>query len=368
MEATEVNMKGILLLEDGRIFNGKEFGAKTSKVGEVVFNTAMTGYQEALTDPSYCEQILIMTYPHIGNTGINHEDPESEKVWVNGFISKRFTSHPSNHRSQQSLEQYLIESNTPAIQGIDTRALVRHIRNKGAMKGVISTDGTSLDKLKEQLSQWPEMKGRSLATEVCCQKSYIACSPSSPRAKINLIDGGCKRNILRLLKEANCKVRVVPITAPKEKWIEDCDFLFLSNGPGDPAALTDAISTLKKIIGVKPIVGICLGHQLLALALGAKTYKLPFGHRGINHPVRDQSTGRVEITSQNHGFCVEEKSLKSVGAIVTHINLNDQTVAGLRHDKKQVLGVQFHPEACPGPNDSSHLVLERYLNFAMPTN
>ena len=358
-------MKGILLLEDGRIFNGQGFGARTSKVGEVVFNTAMTGYQEALTDPSYCEQILVMTYPHIGNTGTNPEDPESERIWVNGFISKRFTNKPSNHRSDQSLEQYLIASNTPGLQGIDTRALVRHIRSKGAMKGVICTDETPLEELKKQLADWPSMEGRSLATEVCSKNSYIAHSPANPRIKVNLIDGGCKRNILRLLKEANCTVRVVPITAPKDKWETDCDFIFLSNGPGDPAALTNAIATLKSIIGNKPIVGICLGHQLLALALGAKTYKLPFGHRGVNHPVKDLTTGRVEITSQNHGFCVEENSLKAVGATITHINLNDKTVAGLRHDAKRVLGVQFHPEACPGPNDSAHLVLERYLSFAM---
>jgi carbamoyl-phosphate synthase small subunit len=358
-------MKGILLLEDGRVFEGQGFGATTSKVGEVVFNTAMTGYQEALTDPSYCEQILLMTYPHIGNTGVNDDDPESARVWVNGFIAKRFTQKPSNHRSEKPLEQYLIEQNTPALQGIDTRALVRHIRTKGAMKGVISTDGSTVEELQQQLQQWPGMEGRALATEVCTSESFSLPSPAHPRARVNLIDGGCKKNILRLLLQANCQVRVVPITAKREDWIKDCDFIFLSNGPGDPAALREPINTLSSIIGHKPIVGICLGHQLLALALGAKTYKLRFGHRGANHPVLDVETNRVEITSQNHGFCVDEKSLVEIGACVTHINLNDQTVAGLRHEEKRVLGVQFHPEACPGPHDSAHLVLERYLQFAM---
>jgi carbamoyl-phosphate synthase small subunit len=286
-------------------------------------------------------------------------------VWVNGFIAKRFTQKPSNHRSEKSLEQYLIEQNTPALQGIDTRALVRHIRTKGAMKGVISTDGSSVEELQQQLQNWPSMEGRALATEVCSTKSITLPSASKPRAKVNVIDGGCKKNILRLLQQANCQVRVVPITANRDEWINDCDFIFLSNGPGDPAALVEPIKTLSSIIGKKPIVGICLGHQLLALALGASTFKLRFGHRGANHPVLDIETNRVEITSQNHGFCVDKNSLEKIGARVTHINLNDQTVAGLRHDEKRVLGVQFHPEACPGPHDSSHLVLERYLQFAL---
>ena len=358
-------MRGILLLEDGRCFTGTGFGAQTTKVGEVVFNTAMTGYQEALTDPSYCEQILIMTYPHIGNTGINTEDPESSQVWVNGFVARQFTESPSSHRSQQRLSQYLQESNTPGVQGIDTRALVRHIRTKGAMKGVLSTDGSTTEDLQRLLDQWPGMEGRALATEVCDSDVHIAHDPSNPVATVNLIDGGCKKNIVRLLKQAKCRVRVVPITAPREDWIQDCDFLFLSNGPGDPAALTTPIEVLRSIIGEKPIVGICLGHQLLALALGASTYKLPFGHRGVNHPVKDLTSGRVEITSQNHGFCVDEASLKKVGAVVTHLNLNDQTVAGLRHDAHRVLGVQFHPEACPGPHDSEHLVLQQYIQFAL---
>ena len=233
------------------------------------------------------------------------------------------------------------------------------------MKGVLCTDGTDMKTLQERMNSWGGMVGRNLGEEVCATETYIAYSPVSPKATVNVIDAGCKHNIVRLLKSANCKVRVVPITASQNEWIADCDFLFLSNGPGDPASLTDAIEKIKKTIGQKPILGICLGHQLLSLALGAKTYKLPFGHRGINHPVRDEDTGRVEISSQNHGFCVDRQSLLATGAEVTHLNLNDDTVAGMRHKDLKVMGVQFHPEACPGPNDSAHWVIEKGLNFAL---
>ncbi len=359
--------EGVLLLEDGTLFRGRAYGAITHKVGEVVFNTAMTGYQEALTDPSYAEQILVMTYPHIGNTGTNPEDIESERLWVQGFIAKRFQRIPSNHRSTKSLEQYLIDNDTPALEQIDTRALVRHLRDKGAMKGVICTDGTDIATLQQALDEWGGMVGRNLAEEVCSTESLLVHNPSNPRATVNLIDAGCKNNIVRLLRRANCRVRIVPITASHQQWLEDCDLLFISNGPGDPASLTDAIQKIKATLGKKPILGICLGHQLLALALGAKTFKLPFGHRGINHPVRDELTKRVEISSQNHGFCVDRQSLEATGAEVTHLNLNDNTVAGLRHQQWNVMGVQFHPEACPGPNDSAHWVLETGLNTVLPS-
>lgn len=324
--------EGILLLEDGTQFKGRAFGASGTKVGEVVFNTAMSGYQEALTDPSYAEQILIMTYPHIGNTGVNSDDVESERVWVHGFVAKRFQRTPSNCRSEQSLEDYLIENHIPSLEQIDTRALVRHLRDKGAMKGVISTNGASIADLQAQLDAWGGMVGRNLAEEVCGDTIEVVHTPAQPIATVNVIDAGCKNNIVRLLSSANCRVRVVPITATASEWTHDCDFVFLSNGPGDPAALTEAIGKLQSIIGNKPILGICLGHQLLALALGASTFKLPFGHRGINHPIRDEDTGRVEISSQNHGFCVEATSLEATGAKVTHWNLNDKTVAGLRHE------------------------------------
>ena len=357
--------EGVLLLEDGTVYKGRAFGAKTHKVGEVVFNTAMSGYQEALTDPSYAEQILVMTYPHIGNTGINKDDVESDRLWVHGFVAKRFQDVPSNHRSTQSLEDYLIANNIPSLQGIDTRALVRHLRDKGAMKGVLCTDNTDINTLKELMNEWGGMVGRNLAEEVCGSETRIVHSPATPRATVNVIDAGCKNNIVRLLNSANCKVRVVPITAPREEWIADCDFIFLSNGPGDPASLTDAIEKIKATLGKKPILGICLGHQLLSLALGAQTFKLPFGHRGINHPVRDEDTGRVEISSQNHGFCVEKESLVAAGAEITYVNLNDNTVAGMRHSELRVMGVQFHPEACPGPNDSAHWVIHKGLQFAL---
>lgn len=357
--------EGILLLEDGTLFRGRAFGARTHKVGEVVFNTAMTGYQEALTDPSYAEQILVMTYPHIGNTGVNPDDVESERLWVHGFVAKRFQDTPSNHRSTQSLEEYLIAHNTPGVHGIDTRSLVRHLRDKGAMKGVVCTDGTDLETLKTKIADWGGMVGRNLAEEVCQSQSQIVHTPQNPIATVNVIDAGCKKNIVRLLSQANCRVRIVPITAELHDWTQDCDLLFLSNGPGDPASLTEAIGKIQKILGTKPILGICLGHQLLALALGAKTFKLPFGHRGINHPVRDEETGRVEISSQNHGFCVDRESLEATGATITHLNLNDNTVAGLKHDQYNVMGVQFHPEACPGPNDSAHWVLSTGLNTVL---
>lgn len=355
---------GTLLLEDGRCFNGISYGAETTKLGEVVFNTSMTGYQEVLTDPSYLEQILVMTYPHIGNTGVNDEDPESRQVWVSGFIAREFSSVVSNHRATGDLNSYLISEGIPALHGIDTRSLVRHLRDKGAMRGVLCTDGKSIAQLKDLLKEYDSMEGKGLAESASRKNTELAHDPEKPRLRVNLIDGGAKENILRLLKEANCRVQVIPITAPATTWQDDCDLIFLSNGPGDPAALGDVIKNIKKCLGTRPMVGICLGHQLLALALGAQTYKLPFGHRGANHPVSDETTGRVEISSQNHGFCVDEHSLLAAGGKITHWNLNDHTVAGFVHEKKQVMGVQFHPEASPGPRDSEHLVLERYLNFA----
>jgi carbamoyl-phosphate synthase small subunit len=355
--------EGILLLEDGRVFQGKSFGSVGTKVGEVVFNTSMTGYQEALTDPSYCEQILVMTTSHVGNTGVNREDVESRRCFVHGFIARHFSKNPSNHRSEQDLNTYLVQQKIPAIEDIDTRSLVRHLRDRGSMKGVISTDGTKIEALQKQLEAYPGMVNRDLATDVASQDVYVAHSPSKPRFRVNLIDGGCKTNIIRLLKKANCLVRVVPIHASLEEWQRDCDLIFLSNGPGDPASLQEPIQKIAALSGKIPMAGICLGHQLMCLALGAKSFKLPFGHRGSNHPTLEFERGIVEISSQNHGFCIEEESLKETGAEITHINLNDKTVAGFHHREKRMIGVQFHPEASPGPHDAQHLLTERFLSI-----
>jgi carbamoyl-phosphate synthase small subunit len=355
---------GILLLEDGRSFSGEAFGASTTRVGEVVFNTAMTGYQEVLTDPSYCEQIVTMTVPHVGNYGVNTDDPESGKVWVSGYIVRELSRRYSNHRASEGLDRYLREAGVPGIQGIDTRALVRHLRDKGAMKAVVSTDGTSRAALEKQLAEWPGMSGRGLVKVVSTKASYVYAEPAKPRASVAVVDGGVKRNILRLLEAAGLRVEVFPCDSSAEEWMKDNDFVFLSNGPGDPAALDDMVAEIKKVFGKMPIVGICLGHQLLGRALGADTFKLGFGHRGANHPVRDLETGRVEITSQNHGFCVDIAGIESAGGVPTHINLNDKTLAGFKHEQLRIAAVQFHPEASPGPHDSVHLVLERFLEVA----
>lgn len=354
---------GILLLEDGRSFEGEGFGARATRVGEVVFNTAMSGYQEVLTDPSYCEQIVAMTMPHIGNTGVNSDDPESRKVWPSGFVARDFSRLHSSHRAEQGLDHYLREAGVPGLHGIDTRALVRHIRDRGAMKAVVSTDGRPAKELWAQLEAWPGMAGRALATEVSCTKSYVYADPPDARARVSVVDGGVKTNILRLLADAGCRVEVHPITAPAEVWMEGADLVFLSNGPGDPAALPEVVQQVQRLHGQIPVVGICLGHQLLALSLGARTYKLAFGHRGANHPVKLASTGRIEITSQNHGFCVDPEGILAAGGQITHTNINDNTLAGFRHDAKRLMSVQFHPESSPGPRDSQGLI-EQYLSFS----
>ncbi len=355
-------MVGILILEDGRTFRGEAFGASATRVGEAVFNTSHTGYQEVLTDPSYREQVVTMTVPHVGNYGVNAEDPESAAVHVSGFIARRFARLPSSWRAEGGLHGYLERNGVPGIHGIDTRALVRHLRDRGAMKCVISTDGTPVEELQRALEDWPGMEGRALATEVSVEHSAVVSDPEHPRARFALVDGGCKRNIIRLLTDAGCYVRVHPITDSAEQWMDGVDGVFFSNGPGDPAALTGVIDEVKKVVGKKPAVGICLGHQLLALGLGASTYKLKFGHRGANHPVKDMRTGRVEITSQNHGFAVDEEALLALGATVTHKNLNDGTVSGFAHADHRVFAVQYHPESAPGPHDSRGLI-EEFIAF-----
>jgi len=357
-------MGAILLLEDGRSFQGEAFGAVVTRVGEAVFNTAMTGYQEVLTDPSYAEQIVCMTAVHIGNTGINLEDPESERVWPAGFVVRSLSRAPSNWRSTGGLNQYLVQHGIPGIQGIDTRALVRHLRDRGAMRCVLSTDGTPMDELMARLQAWPGMEGRALAAEVGTKRAYVFADPPEPRIRVAVVDGGCKRSILRLLEEAGAFVRVHPITDTAEAWARDVDAVLFGNGPGDPASMPEVVEQVRQLIGRKPLLGICLGHQLLGLALGAKTYKLKFGHRGGNQPVRDLRTGAIEITSQNHGFGVDRASLEATGARVTHLHLNDGTVSGFEHEGHRIYAVQYHPEAAPGPYDSRSILLEQFIRFA----
>jgi carbamoyl-phosphate synthase small subunit len=357
-------MGGILLLEDGRSFSGEAFGARGTLVGEIVFNTAMTGYQEVLTDPSYREQIVVMTVAHVGNYGVNPQDIESNAVHVSGFVARDFPRVHSNHRATEGLDRYLRRNGVPGLHGIDTRALVRHIRTAGAMKAVLSTDGTTGPQLFERLHAWPGMAGRALAQEVSCREPYLYADPDSPGLRINVLDCGVKTNILRLFAATGARVQVFPATSPAHLLQQDADLVFLSNGPGDPAALPEMIREVKALIGRVPVVGICLGHQLLGLALGADTFKLRFGHRGANHPVRDHQTGRVEITSQNHGFCVDPKGIQAAGGQVTHTNLYDGTLEGFVHPGERVMAVQFHPEAAPGPRDSRHLLMHRFLAFA----
>jgi len=352
----------ILFLEDGRFFSGYSFGSPGEKTGELCFNTGMTGYQEILTDPSYCRQIVTMTSPHIGNYGINPADTESDRVHVAGFIVKEETKIPSNWQSTQSLSNYLKDNGIVGLQGIDTRALTKHLRTNGAMNGIISTRDFDHDSLRKKASAIPSMIGQDLARVVTCREKYKGLgikeeSDSFPQKYHNVaaLDFGIKWNILQLLDEAGCDVTVFPAkTTAEEILAENPDGIFLSNGPGDPAAVTYAIDTVKQLLGHKPIFGICLGHQILALALGAKTYKLKYGHRGLNHPVKRIETGQIEITSQNHGFAVDAESLPD-NVVQTHINLNDGTCEGIRCTNGDAFSVQHHPESSPGPHDSRYL-------------
>jgi carbamoyl-phosphate synthase small subunit len=356
-----------LALEDGAVYTGRAFGAPGETFGEVVFNTSMTGYQEVLTDPSYKGQIVTMTYPHIGNYGINTEDPESRKVQVEGFIVRELNRVPSNFRSSKSLQDCLAESNVIGIEGIDTRALVRRIRVRGAMSGVLSTTDLDDASLVNKAKNAPSIVGRDLVKQVMpgapfeWKDGFNSLFASQEfeayrkRHRVVAMDYGMKWNILRCLTQIGCDVTVVPGSASAKQILDlNPDGVFLSNGPGDPEPLTYAIDTIRGLVGKKPLFGICLGHQLLGLALGGKTFKLKFGHRGANQPVLNKRSGRVEITSQNHGFAVATESLpKDVEP--THINLNDQTLEGMRHTKHPVFSVQYHPEAAAGPHDSSYL-------------
>jgi len=360
-------LKAVLLLEDGMIFEGNSFGAKGQKCGEIVFNTSMTGYQEILTDPSYNEQIITMTYPLIGNYGTNQSDWESRKIFASGFIVKENCEYPSNWRNKDSLSNYLEANNVIGLEGIDTRKLVKHIRTQGAMKGIISSTDLNIDKLENKLESYPGLVGRDIVKDATVEKPYswdktvidVLNTPQQKlekKYKVIAFDFGIKHNILRLLCSHGCDVTVVPAnTSAAEVLKKKPDGVFLSNGPGDPAPVTYAVDTVKSLLGKVPIFGICLGHQILALALGGKTYKLKFGHRGANHPVKNLQTGQIEITCQNHGFCVDIDSLKNKDIELTHLNLNDNTVEGIQSKKLAAFSVQYHPEASPGPHDAGYL-------------
>ena len=348
--------KALIVLEDGTVYEGWAFGAFGEKVGEIVFNTSMTGYQEILTDPSYKGQIVTMTYPLIGNYGTNSEDLESDGPKVEGFIVRDYSRAWSNWRGEESLEDFLKRHGIIGIEGVDTRALTRHIRLQGAMKGCISTEDLDPQRLLQKAREWIGLVGQDMVKYVTCQKPYKWSDEG--RFKVVAYDFGVKRNILRILSRLGCEITVVPAWTKAEEVMElNPDGIFLSNGPGDPQGVPYAVEEIKKLLDKRPIFGICLGHQLLCLAFGGKTYKLKFGHRGGNHPVKDLITGRISITSQNHGFCVDPESLPSEVEI-THINLYDHTLEGIRHKKLPIFSVQFHPEASPGPHDAEYLFHE----------
>jgi carbamoyl-phosphate synthase small subunit len=379
LESKAETMKAILALEDGTIFTGRSFAGHGETVGEVVFNTSMSGYQEILTDPSYCGQMVTMTYPLIGNYGINDQDIESDRIQASALIVKEYQEYPSNWRSKKSLADYLKANHIPGLEGIDTRALARHIRLKGAMKAALSTQDLDPDSLVEKARQSPDMMGLDLVKKVTCREPMLWQDgrpvklengldqfqwPDKPGAfRVVAMDYGVKFNILRSLEKRGCTIVLLPADADPETIDRlDPQGLFLSNGPGDPAAVTYAVETIREQIGKRPVFGICLGHQLIGLALGGKTFKLKFGHRGANQPVKDLKTGKVEITSQNHGFCVDMESLKDRDIELSHINLNDNTLEGLVHKRMPLFSVQYHPEASPGPHDAMYL-FDRFIEM-----
>jgi len=373
-----MNNSAWLVLRDGRTFRGRSLGAVGEASGEVIFNTAMQGYQEILTDPSYRGQIVAMTYPMIGNYGVNDEDVESRRPWVNGFIVKEASAVASNFRAGASLDAYLGRHGIVGIQDIDTRALTRHLRDHGAQDGIVSSVETEPRRLLERARALRGLVGRDLVAEVTADAPYTWSEggwelahgympPPSPRFKVVAYDCGIKFNILRQLRMVGCAVTVVPAaTSAADVLATKPDGVFLSNGPGDPEGVPYLIEAVRGLLGRVPIFGICLGHQILGLAAGGRTFKLPFGHHGANHPVKDLTTGKVEITAQNHGFAVGPESVTALGWEPTHLNLNDGTCEGLRHREWPAFSVQYHPEASPGPHDANYL-FHRFTDLMIQT-
>jgi carbamoyl-phosphate synthase small subunit len=372
-------MKALIALEDGTIFAGQSFTGHGEAVGEIVFNTSMSGYQEVLTDPSYTGQIVTMTYPLIGNYGINPEDMESAGIYPRAFLIKEYNSYPSNFRSTRNLADFLQEFGVLGVEGFDTRALVRHIRSKGAMKGIVSTRDLDGDSLVRRAGLWPGFIGQDLVRDITCKEPYgwadnrpvpgtnftTAQSGMANPFKVVAFDFGIKYNQLRLLTAKGCRVQVVPAhTRASEVLAMNPDGVFLSNGPGDPEGVEGVVDTVRELLGKVPIFGICLGHQILGLAYGGRAYKLKFGHRGGNQPVKDLVTGHVEITAQNHGFCIDIASLPQGEVEVTHINLNDNSLEGMRHTRFPAFSVQYHPEYAPGPHDAVYL-FDRFIDMML---
>ncbi len=373
-------MKALLALEDGTVFHCRSFTGRFERTGEVVFNTGMSGYQEILTDPSYCGQMVVMTYPLIGSYGVNELDVESRGVQAEALLVREYQPYYSNWRARGSLADYLVSAGVPGVEGIDTRAVAKHIRIRGAMRGALSTEYTDEASLVEKARLSPEMEGLDLVRRVTCTEP-LWWGESGPetietvdvsvwrrrpgRLRVIAMDFGMKYHIARMLEERGCNVLMVPADTSSETIDNlDPDGLFLSNGPGDPAALSYAVKTVKEQIGRRPVFGICLGHQLIGLALGGNTFKLKFGHRGANQPVKNTGTGRVEITSQNHGFCVDMASIEDPDVVMTHVNLNEGTLEGLSHSRFPLFSVQHHPEASPGPHDAGYL-FDRFVEMMM---